>query len=387
MQILKNKKHYDFIGKRKPAIFISTVLNLIILVGIAVWGFNFGVDFAGGTVVEVKFDHDINASEVRQRAEAGKLPDVSVQSIGSAGENSFLLRLGGVTQLTEESAVKASEALQKLGPIEAKSIRPDLTNGLINLRSKQPLSPEQIREAVRGTGTGVEEVRDLGQGQSGDYDYQVVASGMADRIRAALAANQPKPDFEMRRTEYVGPQVGKQLRNKGIQALLFSMVAILVYVAFRFEFKFGPGALLAMLHDVVMVAGFYLFSRAEFNLTAIAALLTIVGYSVNDTIVIYDRIREDMGRYKGKPLAEVINIAVNDTLVRTILTSGMTALSLVGLLIFGVGEIRDFAWAMLVGIVVGTYSSVYIASPLTIWLDEREAARSAKGGINQPKVA
>ncbi|HEX5747822.1 MAG TPA: protein translocase subunit SecF [Archangium sp.] len=389
MQILKNKTHFDFIGKRKPAIFISTAINLLILVGIAVWGFNFGVDFAGGTVVEVKFNNNITAADVRKRAESGGLHDVSVQSIGSADENSFLLRLGGVTQLTEESAAKAKTALQALGPI--KSIYPDLANGIINLRSEQALSAEQIRNAVVGTGTGVEEVRELGAAQSGGFDYQVVASGMADRIRAALMTGQQadKPDFEMRRTEYVGPQVGKQLRNRGVMALLYSMIAILIYVAFRFDFKFGPGALLAMLHDVVMVAGFYLVSRAEFSLTAIAALLTIVGYSVNDTIVIYDRIREDMAKFKGKPLAEVINIAVNDTLARTILTSGTTALSLIGLIIFGVGEIRDFAIAMLIGIIVGTYSSVYIASPLTIWLDEREAARQAreKTGMNQPKTA
>lgn len=390
MQLLKNKTNIDFIGKRKIALFISTAINLIILVGIAVWGFNYGVDFAGGTVVEVKFDHPVTAADVRKRAESGGLHDVSVQSIGSADENSFLLRLGGVTQLTEESAAKASTALQALGGVDPKNVRPDLANGIINFRSAQPLNAEQVRAAVQGSGTGVEEVRELGQAQAGGFDYQVVASGMADRIRSALMSGVQgdKPDFEMRRTEYVGPQVGKQLRNRGVMALVYSMVAILVYVAFRFDFKFGPGALLAMLHDVVMVAGFYLFSRAEFSLTAIAALLTIVGYSVNDTIVIYDRIREDMGKFKGKPLAEVINIAVNDTLVRTILTSGTTALSLVGLLIFGVGEIRDFAWAMLVGIIVGTYSSVYIASPLTIWLDERAAAREAKkGGMEHPKVA
>jgi preprotein translocase subunit SecF len=137
-----------------------------------------------------------------------------------------------------------------------------------------------------------------------------------------------------------------------------------------------------------MVAGYFLVSRREFNLTSIAALLTVIGYSVNDTIVIYDRIREDMGKYKGKPLPEVINIAVNDTLARTVLTSFVTALSLVGLLIFGVGEIWDFAMAMLVGIIVGTYSSVYIASPLVIWLDERAAAREgrSKGGM-KPKTA
>ncbi|MFY0521758.1 protein translocase subunit SecF [Archangium gephyra] len=388
MQILKNKTNIDFISKRKPAIFISTVLNLIILVGIATWGFNFGVDFAGGTVVEVQFNKPTSAAEVRKRAEAGGLPDVSVQSIGAADENSFLLRLGGVTQLTEESAAKAKESLQALGPM--KSIYPDLANGIINLRSEQALPAEQISKAVEATGTGVEEVRELGAAQAGGFDYQVVASGMADRIRAALTAGvQGEPDFEMRRVEYVGPQVGKQLRNRGVAALLYSMMAILIYVAFRFDFKFGPGALLAMLHDVVMVAGFYLFSRAEFGLTAIAALLTIVGYSVNDTIVIYDRIREDMAKFKGKPFAEVINIAINDTLGRTILTSGTTALSLIGLLIFGVGEIRDFAWAMLVGIIVGTYSTIYIASPLTIWLDEREAARQArqKTNLDEPKTA
>jgi preprotein translocase subunit SecF len=133
-----------------------------------------------------------------------------------------------------------------------------------------------------------------------------------------------------------------------------------------------PGVAVGLVHDIVMVLGYYVLTRREFNLTAIAALLTALGYSLNDRIVVYDRIREEMGRYKGKPLSEIINIAINATLSRTILTSSVTALSLVGLLVFGVGEIFDFAAAMLVGILVGTYSSIYIASPLTIWMDERE---------------
>jgi preprotein translocase subunit SecF len=199
---------------------------------------------------------------------------------------------------------------------------------------------------------------------------------------SAMSKGQPAADFAVQRVDYVGPQVGKQLRNKGVMALVYASLAILIYVAFRFDFKFGPGALLAMLHDLVMVSGYYLVTRAEFNLTSIAVLLTIIGYSINDTIVIYDRIREEMARFKGKPLREIINIAVNETLARTILTSGVTALSLIGLLIFGVGEIWDFAAAMLVGLVVGTYSTIYIASPLTIWLDERAAAkqRASRGG-------
>ncbi|MFP2907846.1 protein translocase subunit SecF [Pyxidicoccus sp. 3LFB2] len=388
MQILKNKTNIDFIGKRKPAVFLSTVINLAIIVGIAAFGFNLGVDFAGGTVVELKYDHPITAKEVRERAQKGGLEDVSVQNIGSDDENSFLLRMGGVTQLNEANAAKAQTAIEGLGPV--RNVYADLANGIINFRSTNALTADAIKKAVEGSGTGVQEVRELGESQNGGFDYQVVASGMADKVTQALSQGLEKPDFEQRRVDYVGPQVGKQLRNRGIMALLYSMVAILIYVAFRFDFKFGPGALLAMVHDVIMVAGYYLVTRREFNLTSIAALLTVVGYSVNDTIVIYDRIREDMAKFKGKPFAEVINIAVNDTLGRTILTSLTTALSLIGLLIFGVGEIFDFAVAMLVGIFVGVYSTIYIASPLTIWLDERAAAKEARqgGGIDQqPKTA
>jgi preprotein translocase subunit SecF len=386
MQIIKKKTNIDFIGKRRPALFISSVLNLAILVGITIFGFNFGVDFAGGTVVELKFDHRVNAEDVRRRAQAAGLHDVSVQGIGSASENSFLLRLGGVTQLTKENSALAETAVQALGPI--KFFHADLDNGLINFRAEQKLDPEQIKKAVETTGTGIKEVRSLGEAQGGGNDYQVVVSGMADRVFSAMRHGMEKPDFIVQRVDYVGPQVGKQLRNKGIMSLLYAMVMILIYVAFRFDFKFGPGALVAMVHDVIMVSGYFLLTRREFNLTSIAVLLTVIGYSINDTIVVYDRIREEMVRYKGKPLPEIINIAVNDTLSRTILTSGVTALSLVGLLIFGVGEIWDFAMAMLVGIIVGTYSSVYIASPLTIWLDERAAAkeRQAKTGM-KAKIA
>lgn len=387
MQIIKHKTNIDFIGKRKPALFLSTVLNIAILVGIAIFGFNFGVDFAGGTVVEVKFNHDVHADQVRERAQKGGLHDVTVQGIGSAEEHSFLLRMGGVTQLTEESAKAAEQAIKGVAPVQ--TLYSDLDNGLIQIRTTQKVDPAKLKAAVEGVGTGVKEVRDLGPTQTGAEDYQVVASGMADRVFAALSQGLDKPDFQQQRVDYVGPEIGKQLRNRGVMALIYSMIAILVYVAFRFDFKFGPGALLAMVHDVIMVSGYYLVTRREFNLTSIAVLLTITGYSINDTIVIYDRIREEMARFKGKPLPEIINIAVNDTLARTLLTSGVTAISLIGLLIFGVGEIWDFAAAMMVGIIVGTYSSVYIASPLVIWLDEHAHHKAAsKGqGSTEPKAA
>lgn len=384
MEILKHKTNIDFVGKRRVVFFISMILNIAIIAGIGLAGFNLGVDFAGGTLIEVKFAQATSAEAVREGAINGGLHEPQVQSIGSSADNSFILRLGGVTQLTENGFKAAEAALKALGDL---TVSKDLDSGLIKIRSKQPLEESALKDAVERSGTGVSRVRTLGGSPEDGFDYQVASAGMADKISQALKAGMAGTEFEVRRIDYVGPQVGKQLRNKGLLALLFAMLAILVYVAFRFDLKFGPGALAASVHDVVMVAGYYLVTRREFNLTSIAALLTVLGYSINDTIVIYDRIREEMARFQGKPLPEIINIAINDTLSRTILTSGVTALSLVGLLVFGVGEIFDFAAAMLIGIIVGTYSSVYIASPLTIWLDEREAAKKAQPSAMRAKPA
>jgi preprotein translocase subunit SecF len=381
MQIIKGKTNIDFIGKRRIAVFLSSVLNIAVLVGIAIAGFNWGVDFAGGTLIEVQFKGAVTAEKVREGAVKGGLQEPQVQSIGPAEDNTFILRMGGVTQLTDEGAKASEAAIRALPGVEVTAFNKDLDNGLLTFRTKAELQVEQIKSAVASGGTGVQSVTLLpGSSVESGYQYQVASAGMSEKVQEALKKGLPETAFEVRRTDYVGPQVGAQLRNKGIAALLLAMLSILIYVAFRFDLKFGPGALVASVHDVIMVAGYYLVSRREFNLTSIAVLLTILGYSINDTIVIYDRIREEMVKFKGKPLPEIINIAINDTLSRTILTSGVTALSLVGLLIFGVGEIFDFAAAMLWGIVVGTYSSVYIASPLTIWLDEREAAKVKSGG-------
>lgn len=386
MSILNRKKEYDFMGKRRFAVLASSIANVVVIVLVALFGLNLGVDFAGGTVVEVRFDHEVSPTEVRQRAERAGLGDVQVQQIGSASENSYVLRMGGVTQLTPEKEAGVRQALDGFGQVTLYDA--DLNNGLVNVRFAEQVDTAALEQAVEATGVGVSEIRSIGAATTGGWDYQLVASGVSEQIFTALAAGLEKPDFTRQRVDYVGPQVGRQLRNQGILAVVYAMLAILVYVAFRFDFKFGPGALLALVHDVIMTLGFFVVTRAEFNLTAIAALLTVVGYSVNDTIVIYDRVREETARLKGKPMVEIINTAINAVLVRSIITSGTTALSLLGLVIFTGGELRTFALAMLVGIVVGVYSTIFIASPLTIWLDERAAARNQRqGGTASPASA
>ena len=167
--------------------------------------------------------------------------------------------------------------------------------------------------------------------------------------------------------------------------MVYAIGMILVYVGFRFDFRFSPGVVIALVHDAIITLGFFVVSRHEFNLTSVTVILTVVGYSVNDTIVIYDRIRENAKKHKGRSLRDIVNLSINEMLGRTILTSGATALSLVGLLLYGVGTIWDFAAAMLVGIISGTYSTWYIASPMTIWLEEHAEQRKAIAAA-QPKA-
>jgi preprotein translocase subunit SecF len=156
------------------------------------------------------------------------------------------------------------------------------------------------------------------------------------------------------------------------------MALIVVYIGLRFDFRFSPGVIIAIVHDAIVTLGYFAFSGREFNLTSIAVILTVVGYSVNDTVVVYDRIRENQGKYKGKSLGDIVNLSINEVLGRTFLTSFATALSLVGLLVYGVGTIFDFSMAMLIGIISGTYSTWFIAAPITIWLEERSAKRKGR---------
>ncbi len=230
--------------------------------------------------------------------------------------------------------------------------------------------------AVRGTLTDAGFHNVVVQTFGGDRDLLIrlrtqpgESSAVGNQILQVFKKNQVAyPDVQLRRTEYVGPEVGKELRNKGIMALIIVTLGILIYVGFRFEWRFAVGGVLAMLHDPILVVGFFAITQEEFSLTVIAALLVIMGYSLNDTVVVFDRMREDLRASRSGDVAQIFNVAINETLSRTVITSFITFMVALSLFLFGGPVIHGFATALVIGVVVGTYSSIFVASPIALWL-------------------
>lgn len=303
MELIKSNINIDFVGKKTVAVIFSVALIVIGLVSLVVKGGpNYGIDFAGGTLVQIKFNQTTKASEIKEALQDLDLGTLVVQQFGESADE-FLIR-----------AQNTSAELE----------------------------------------------------------------GLSLRISSALETKYGAGSVEVRRAEMVGPQVGKDLREKGLMAILYAMIGILVYVTWRFEFRFAVGAILALLHDVLITLGAFSIFNQEIDLPVIAAFLAIIGYSLNDTIIVYDRIRENMGKHSKDGLSKIINSSINETLSRTILTSGTTLLVVAALFLFGGGVIHTFAFALLVGILIGTYSSIFVASPLLIFWDERSGDKGAK---------
>ncbi|MBI2878539.1 MAG: protein translocase subunit SecF [Candidatus Rokubacteria bacterium] len=250
---------------------------------------------------------------------------------------------------------------------------------LVQLRFAEPVRVEAIRAALAGVQLGESVIQQFGDPQ--EYLIRVAAGGgleeTSQRVTGALQG-QGLPGFEVRRLEFVGPQVGRDLQLQALQAVAWGIVGILIYTAIRFDFKGGVAAVVALLHDVLVTLGAFSLTGRELNLPVLAALLTIVGYSINDTIVVFDRIRENRGKgiRKGQTLADVINASINQTLSRTLLTSLTVFLVLVVLYLFGGEVLRDFSFALLVGVITGTYSSVFVAAPLVVDWEARAEARA-----------
>jgi len=376
--LIKPGTNHDFVKYRRIAVVVSLIVNALVLVGVTVWpGLNYGVDFAGGTELQVHFKKPAEAGELRDLVSQLGFGEPTVQEYGKKEDNQFLVRVERIALLTPEKAQQIQAAVgQALPGLQSFRFDPEVGDKL-DFFFKKPVEESALRAEVEKQGTSVKEIRQLVAREGQEQEYTVITQGTGDKIGAALREKYGADQVEVVRTDYVGPQVGKQLRIDGILAVVYAIGMILVYVGLRFDFRFSPGVVIALVHDAIITLGFFLVSRHEFNLTSVTVILTVVGYSVNDTIVIYDRIRENKKTHKGRALRDIINLSINEMLGRTILTSGATALSLLGLLIYGVGTIWDFAAAMLVGIISGTYSTWYIASPMTIWMEEHAEQRKA----------
>ncbi len=303
--LIPDDTNVNFVGVRWLAMLISLLLVLASIALIATRGLNFGIDFTGGTAIEIRTPVVPDLGALRTNLNGLDLGAISIQEFGAPDD--LLIRMGT---------------------------------------------------------------------QDGDAEVQKAA---IETVRGALDASFEEA-VDYRRVEFVGPQVGKELKEKGAFAVLFSLIGIMAYVWFRFEWQFGVASLLALAHDSILTVGLFAFTQMEFNLTTVAAILMVAGYSINDTVVVFDRIRETLRKYKKMALPELFNIAINNTLSRTTITSFTTLLALIALYVFGGEVIRGFVYALIFGIVVGTYSSIFVAAPLLLFMNVRRNGRVASEG-------
>lgn len=370
MEFFKPGLVVDFLQYRRVFGVISAILVLASVVLLFVPGPNFGIDFKGGTEVELAFPEPVSSAELRDAVTALGYARPQVVSV-EGSKTHYIISIQEVSSLPAD---KVAEIQSRLGKtLEEAEIRElDVSPGgdKISLRLTDAAEPENIRKALEAAGANVKNVTQFGQ--KDDHRYEARLAGVADEVvrglKESLGDKAPK---EPLRVEWVGPKAGAQLRDAAIKSLIYAIAFILVYVAFRFDLRFAPGGVVAMVHDAMITIGLFVVLQKEVNLATVAALLTVVGYSINDTIVVYDRIRENMHRMRDTSLYQLINVSTSQTLSRTIITSLTTLMAISAFFVWGTDVIRDIIFALFVGFLVGTYSSIYVAAPFTEWMDRR----------------
>ncbi len=397
MELFKPGRQYDFMGQRKFWITLSISLVVISTFLVFYPGPNYGTDFRGGTEVEVAFEKPIDAAQVREAVEQSgfESPDV-VQVVDANHPWRFIIRVPDVTVVTDELKEQLRHALcwAPEGAVVDSNACPDsarasevkfsLGGDKIIARYDVPPDLETIRHQVQSV-AGVSLRNNQNNPQivnPRDHRVEIQLQSKGDQLMESLRSHlgaDVVPEHALR-MEWVGPKAGKQLRDSARNSVALAIVFIMLYLALRFDMRFAPGVVLACVHDAMVVIGVFIVLHKEITLSTIAAVLTIVGYSMNDTIVVYDRIRENLSKHRGMSFWSIINLSVSETLSRTILTSGATMLSVVAFFIWGTGVIKDFALAMVIGIIAGTYSSIYVAAPFTEWVDEMMTRRGKKKG-------
>ena len=371
MEILRDT-HFDFMKYRKFWIWISLIFVGLGIFSIFVHGrLNVGIDFAGGTQINLKLRDQPDIDRLRAVLDTAGLSDVQIQRFGTEDEHEVIVRTAILQGTEEGSRDLVVAALQRefgkgsTGKPDLNSVGADTLSGLLVRLDPDRVGAAAARPHYEGVTQAILEARRQ-RGLFTSWEEVAKVPGVSPRTFQVLRRAAGLGDFAVVGVENVGPQIGAELRKKGFLAVAMSLVGMLVYIWFRFELRFGVGAIMACIHDVLVTLGLFALAGFEFNLTTIAAFLTLIGYSVNDTVVIFDRIRENMRKSRREPLIVLMNRSLNETLSRTILTGGSTLLALGALLWVGGDVIRGFAFVMFVGIIVGTYSSVYIASPFAL---------------------
>jgi preprotein translocase subunit SecF len=362
----------DFLGKKWYFLAFSLIFSLAGLYSMLFWHhIPWGVDFRGGTLVYVRFSHTPDENAIRSELDRAGLRNFKIQRLGAASNNEELIDLD-VRETSEQALdlgkLKIIQALETNTPAG----KTDLNNASFltiknYLMDKDPLHIGPDDQKYGAEAQAIVDYRDKVQGGVLNSADQLQAASGVDR---AVVASLPDvffvSDFGVRNVEIIGPQVGSQLRTQAALATLYSLLGMLVYLGFRFEWIYGVAAVVTVFHDTLITVGFFSLRNIDITLTVIAAILTLIGYSNNDTIVVFDRIRENIKLMRREKLSDIVNRSINQTLSRTILTAGLTFLTVLALFLFGGEVLRGFSLALVIGILIGTYSSIAIAAPILV---------------------
>ena len=388
MELFK-RTNFDFLGKKWPFIGASLVLTAAGLGSIAMKGGpSYGIDFKGGALLYLRFNQEPPVQKIRSALESKVQGEISVQQI--TGRQEVLVgteirdekELNANRQIIEDTlraTFGASEGKLDLNNSSSQQLADRLREPL--LQASVPLSEQELKDLT----DSIEKFRASRGGLLRSIDEVAGVPGVTPPILAALKQQCALGPFTVLSADVVGPKIGKDLQRQAILATLYALGGMLVYIAFRFEWIYGVAAVIAVFHDTIITIGLFSIFNKEISLTVVAALLTLVGYSMNDTIVVFDRIRENLKLIRRERLENLINISVNQTLSRTVLTSGLTLLTALSLFLFGGQVLSGFSFALVVGIIVGTYSSIFIASPILVfWQNFLESRGGAKAPVAVP---
>lgn len=396
----------DWLGKKWYFLGFSLIFSIAGLLSMAFWhGIPLGVEFRGGTDAYVKFTETPDLNKIRADLDRVGLKNPRIIQFGPAGNNEVLISLPEVSRQGEASDITAGKnaiikALEATSPAaQSAGDKKDLNNASVQdvqdyLVSKDPLHNGGDPKAYGDLAHAVVDARDKGaSGVLSSFDQLKVDPRIVNSLRDGFFLS----NFGVRNVEIVGPTVGKQLQHQAVLAVLYSLAGMLVYLWFRFELIYGAAAVVACFHDTLITMGAFSLANKEISLTVIAAILTLVGYSMNDTIVVFDRIRENIKLMRRERLDIIVNRSINQTLSRTILTSGLTFLTVLSLFLFGGEVLHGFSFALVIGILIGTYSSIAVAAPMLVaytdWRSRRGArpvalpgAKSGTGTTAKPKL-